>query len=170
MPSSTPGLTAILTRIKRGPERSSLFHFMVEHHDQFARAATGTRVPWTELVGLFMAEGLTAADGGPITEAIARHVWWRARRAVEKERERKAAVKAAKVPAARSLMPSALPQSWRPTQVLLPPAPPPDPVPSRPAGASPPDSRSAGTTHADAQLARLRRHADERSGRKPPSS
>jgi hypothetical protein len=79
---------AILKAIARGEDRSSLFWWMVEHHDEILAAAEGRRIQW----GTFCAEatrlGLTDTKGKPPTTRNARETWRQARRAVEEARER----------------------------------------------------------------------------------
>ena len=63
---------AILKAIARGEDRSSLFWWMVEHHDEILAAAEGRRIQW----GTFCTEatrlGLTDTKGKPPTTRNAR--------------------------------------------------------------------------------------------------
>src|SRR5580704_3288486 len=109
---------AILKAIARGEDRSSLFWWMVEHHDEILAAAEGRRIQW----GTFCAEaarlGLTDTKGKPPTTRNARETWRQARRAVEEARERAMA----KPPAGRagSKYPSRISPDWRPQIVEQP--------------------------------------------------
>ena len=108
MSASRRGLKAIIKKIEHGAERSSLFWYMLDHHDEFARAATGTRIRWAPLCEQFAADGLLDGEGKAPTPANARITWWNVRREVAKRR----AASSAEPPV--KLQPSRMPATWRP--------------------------------------------------------
>jgi len=102
---------AILRTIERSEQRSRLFWWMVDHHDEIVEAARRHRVNW----GGFCAEaaklGLTDTRGRAPTARNARETWRQARRAVAALR----AAEAAKPPARPgSIYPSRIPKDWKP--------------------------------------------------------
>jgi hypothetical protein len=109
---------AILKAIARGEDRSSLFWWMVEHHDEILAAAEGRRIQW----GTFCTEatrlGLTDTKGKPPTTRNARETWRQARRAVEEARERAMAKPRAGRPGSK--YPSRISPDWRPRVVEQP--------------------------------------------------
>ena len=109
---------AILKAIARGEDRSSLFWWMVEHHDEILAAAEGRRIQW----GTFCTEatrlGLTDTKGKPPTTRNARETWRQARRAVEEARERAMAKSRAGRPGSK--YPSWISPDWRPQIVEQP--------------------------------------------------
>jgi hypothetical protein len=162
MPAPKPGLSAIMKKIKQGPQRTPLFHYLVEHHDRLLSMAAGKKVPWSEIVEMLVTE-----IGEPVTEAIARKTWWRAKRAVERERSYKAEARAARTKPAQADMPSRFPMGRQPLEYTR--APSPSPKPAEPSGPTSPTDRTPAQARADAQIARMKRHFAERDGRKPPS-
>ena len=150
------GLAAILRKIERPADRSTLFHWMVEHHDKLAAAADGNRMVWADLCGSFTAMGLTCRTGQPATPAVARTTWYRARKFVVHKRllaQRQALTGWAP----RSLMPSASPRGRTPIE-----RPPPAAPAEQKVG---PDGRVR-LTDAEVQVKmdRLRKTMAERSG------
>ena len=101
MQTHARGGKAILAQVERPYERSSLFEWLMTHHDEMVAAAGGRRIEWSRLCAEFAKEGLTGADGKPVNAATARKTWQRVRkehariealRAAERaERERRAA-------------------------------------------------------------------------------
>ncbi len=91
----------ILERIARPNTRSSLFWWLLEHHDGVMQSAEGRRQDWKGLCSTFQSEGLTDLDGNPANARTARMTWWRVRKekaridalrsAERTERERRAA-------------------------------------------------------------------------------
>jgi hypothetical protein len=110
---------AILEEVARGGDRSSLFWFMVKHHDDLVRQAEGKRLRWDALCDRFAQHGLTDARGETATTETARRTWLRARKEVAEAKKRKQASDAAKRPG--SVYPSRIPPDWRPTVVPPPP-------------------------------------------------
>jgi hypothetical protein len=108
MKSPAARTQTILERIARPNTRSSLFWWMLEHHDGVMQSAEGRRQDWKGLCATFQSQGLTDLDGNPANARTARMTWWRVRkekarintlRAAERaERERRGAGKA-KLPA-----------------------------------------------------------------------
>jgi hypothetical protein len=101
MQTHARGGKAILAQVERPYERSSLFEWLMTHHDEMVAAAGGRRIEWSRLRAEFAKEGLTGADRKPVNAATARKTWQRVRkehariealRAAERaERERRAA-------------------------------------------------------------------------------
>lgn len=91
MQSQTRGARAILARVERPYERSTLFQWLLAHHDELIASAGGRRMEWTRFCGTFETAGLTAWDGKPVNAATARKTWQR----VRKERARLEALRAA---------------------------------------------------------------------------
>ncbi len=101
MQTHARGGKAILAQVERPYERSSLFEWLMTHHDEMVAAAGGRRIEWSRLCAEFAKEGLTGAVRKPVNAATARKTWQRVRkeharikalRAVERaERERRAA-------------------------------------------------------------------------------
>jgi hypothetical protein len=104
MPIQPRGAGAILSRVEQPYERSRLFEWLIEHHDEMVVASGGRRMEWRRLCADFAQAGLTDADGNAVTARTARMTWWRvrkerarieARRAAERaERDRRAATNA----------------------------------------------------------------------------
>ena len=161
MSSSKPGVTAICKVAERGPERSKLYDYLVQHFRRFDRATQAQkRVPWVKLAVLFSTE-----IGEPVTETTARHTWSRVKQANARKKAAKAQIAAARQRPARADMPSRFPANWRPPEYTpTPPSPPKLAVPSGPA--SPTDGAPV-QSRADATIARMKRHFAERDGRKP---
>jgi hypothetical protein len=70
----------ILETIAKPSNRSSLFWWMLEHHDEVVQAASGGRLNWKQICLEVTAIGLTNVSGGRVTEATARKTWFRVRR------------------------------------------------------------------------------------------
>ena len=167
MTATKPGLKSLVKTVRRGPERSALYHYLFEHHDRFKRASEGSRIPWSDL-----AAGLGREVGERVTEATARHTWTRVRAAVEKKRKAKAEAEAARKLREPSSMPSRFPPDLRPVEYTRPaavPPPPSLPKPAEPNAPASPTDRTPAEARADAQIERMRRIIAERSGRKYPS-
>ncbi|WP_292530124.1 hypothetical protein [Methylocystis sp.] len=107
---------AVLDGMARPGNRSSLFWWMFEHHDEIVEATAGQRMQWKRLCVEFVAMGLTDTSGRGVTEANARKTWWQARR----EKARRAAARAADeakrdaAAEARRNYPSRMPRDVRP--------------------------------------------------------
>lgn len=114
MSNDRKGLRAVLREIAHSAERSPLFWWMVEHHDELAQAAEGRRLRWKQLCERFAGLGLTDVNGRVASERTARATWSRARRAVAEARERAAAKRPAHRP---GRYPSQIPADWRPQVV-----------------------------------------------------
>jgi hypothetical protein len=114
MSNDRKGLRAVLREIAHSAERSPLFWWMVEHHDQLAQAADGRRLRWKQLCERFAGLGLTDVNGKVASERTARATWARARRAVAEARERAAAKRPAHRP---GRYPSRISADWRPQVV-----------------------------------------------------
>jgi len=82
---------AILKTIERSEERSPLFWWMVEHHDEMIQSAQGNRIRWAPFCAKAVERGLVDTRGRPPTERNARETWAQARRAVQEARAKLAA-------------------------------------------------------------------------------
>jgi hypothetical protein len=114
MSNDRKGLRAVLREIAHSAERSPLFWWMVEHHDELAQAAEGRRLRWKQLCERFADLGLTDVNGKVASERTARATWARARRAVAEARERASAKRPAH---RRGKYPSRISADWRPQVV-----------------------------------------------------
>ena len=59
MQTHARGGKAILAQVERPYERSSLFEWLMTHHDEMVAAAGGRRIEWSRLCAEFAKEGLT---------------------------------------------------------------------------------------------------------------
>ena len=59
MSKSPAGLAAVLQAITRGPQRSSLFYWLYDHHDALVEAVAGRPIRWAPLCREFADLGLT---------------------------------------------------------------------------------------------------------------
>ena len=75
MRTSKRKLKKMQTVISRGPGRSELFVWMVDHHAALVAKGTRGRMPWKELCVDFAADGLTDGNGKPPTELRASRTW-----------------------------------------------------------------------------------------------
>ena len=172
MKTKRAGLRTVLRKIEQPADRSSLFHWMVEHHDQLLARANEARLVWADLCATFTELGLTNRDGQPASQKIARLTWYRARKVVA-DKQVRAARKAATGLAPRSLMPSASPRARTPIEHMrssrseAPAINTPSPIPLPKAGSD--TSTRAGGLISDEQVAakkaRMMRTLAERSGR-----
>ena len=151
MSKRSPTCKAILDEFARGSERSSLFWWLAEHHDEIIEQADGKRMRWEPLCALFAAHGLTDVRGHPASPRTARETWLQVRRVVKKAKDRKEMRDAAAPPGLTP--PSRISPDWHPRDV----------PPLQPA-ASP--RGKDGPPNPEAVIARLRKTVNERSGRK----
>lgn len=112
MSARTPSYKAILAEAARGRNRSSLFWWMVKHHDQLANEAAGKRLHWDGMCKRFADHGLTDTRGLPASARNARETWLQARRFVLDARAKHAAAQAARGPG--NVYPSRMSNTWRP--------------------------------------------------------
>jgi len=147
---------AILSAVARTRERSPLYWWLAEHHDEMIEAARGGRIKWRAILDTIAAAGITNAAGGPPTAEIASDTWSQVRRDVAAGRVR---------PGKRPRQPSRLPATWRPqpVSVSVPPRSAAPEAPSRPPPTGPesePVSERvrAGLAKFDALFARADRH------------
>jgi hypothetical protein len=157
-----------MEEVARGGDRSTLFWFLVKHHDELLKQAEGKRFRWEALCERFSQHGLTDARGETASPRTARQTWLRARKAVAEAKKRKQASDAARRPGA--VYPSRISPEWRPT--VVPPKPisaaPQPPAASDPAGPEPLDPRIDPTLppHAQESLRGLFRQFDEEAKRR----
>jgi hypothetical protein len=104
---------AILEEVARGGDRSSLFWFLTQHHDELIAQAAGKRMLWDALCVRFAEHGLTDRRGLTATPKTARQTWLRARRAVAAARAQKAAANGRP----GDKYPSRISPDWRPQTV-----------------------------------------------------
>jgi len=153
------GRGVVLKNIARGPERSSLFYWLYDLHDQIVQAAIGRRIRWEPLQAQAIELGLTdGANKSPTAERV-RQTWYFVRKEVVKQRALRVAggnrpsltARAKRAPA--TWLPPALAQSNAPPPLggvhqdgqsaALPPVLPRQPEPPAPAGPSEDSSRPA---------------------------
>ena len=99
---------AILRTIEQSEERSPLFWWMVEHHDDMVQASTGSRIRWAAFCAEAARKGLTDTRGRPPTERNARETWLQARKAVAAGRAKQEAAPP------KPIYPSRTPKGWVP--------------------------------------------------------
>ena len=166
------GLTKVLKHVERGPRRSTLFYWMVEHHDRLIRSWPSHGVVWSELSREFDALGLTDRNGRKPSVKCSRQTWERARTAVQKHRAREAAqsAKSNAGPSPKSELPpmrSGTTAFWPPAQARQP-MPLPSPPVSGPAGQSGVETEAEADARAEANIQRIKNTIYERAGRAPP--
>lgn len=140
MTTKRSALKAVLGDIERPPDRSALFYWLVDHHDELVTASRARPMPWASLCARFHSLGLTNRDGKPVTEETARKTWRRARdfvvqqQAAETARREAEAYERATGSSAAVRHPSRVAVGWQPTpaspeptQAVLP-----QPVPTAP--------------------------------------
>jgi len=153
------GRGVVLKNIARGPERSSLFYWLYDLHDQIVQAAVGRRIRWEPIQAQAIELGLTDGANNPPTAERARQTWYFVRKEVVKQRALRVAggnrpsltARAKRAPA--TWLPPALAQSNAPPPsggvhqdgqwAALPPVLPRQPEPPAPAGPSQDSSRPA---------------------------
>ncbi len=117
MSKRTKGLRTVLREITHSAERSPLFWWMVENHDELAAAAAQRRLRWPRLCARFAELKLTDVTGKVASERTARATWGRARREVALARQRLAAQPP---PRPGAKYPSRISPNWRPQVVTTP--------------------------------------------------
>ncbi len=182
MRTKRAGVNAVLTQIEQGSDRSSLFYWMVKHHDEMAGKAKGRRLRWAELCITFKGLGLTNQHGEVASERTARETWYQARRHVASDRANSASLAATGIVRRHSTVSvpsrSRAPSSWQPEQIQAQSIPNKAAAPSlgqpRPPQSSPHDSSSDTSSGVEgrvsddvvkARMAAIRRELDKRSGR-----
>jgi len=80
------GRGVVLKNIARGPERSSLFYWLYDLHDQIVQAAIGRRIRWEPLQAQAIELGLTDGANKPPTAERVRQTWYFVRKEVVKQR------------------------------------------------------------------------------------
>jgi hypothetical protein len=154
---------AILKTIERSGDRSDLFWWMVEQHDEIIKKANGSRINWPSVCAAAAERGRMDRLGQPPSVMTAKKTWQRARKAVAASRTSEAAQPP------RPVYPSRVDKDWTPRN-----APPPvnqEAAPAAPAlslnGLMPirkTASQDDDVYDPKAQKARLRRIIAERSG------
>ena len=126
MPKSRRQLRVVLPALERSEERSSLFWWMLQHHDEMLKAAMGRRPRWAQLCATFEALDLKDGQGNLPSPEAARRTW-------RNVREFAASAAATNFRKPRPKYPSRISPDWRP-QVVSPPLPirPPSPIPPIP--------------------------------------
>jgi hypothetical protein len=169
MPKRATTFKAILSEVARG-DRSSLFCWLVEHHDELIEQAAGKRMMWGPLCKRFAEHGLTDINGRPATPRTARETWFQARRVVAEAKKRKQASDAARRPG--DVYPSRISPDWRPTVVPPRPAVPAQQPASSSAAVVPTGRKSLvdpnDSPRVQAEMAKLERMFDEADKRRLP--
>ena len=177
MGKKRPGLGAVLQIVARGPERSSLFYYLYDNHDEIARASAGRRIRWQPMAARLNELDLTDGHGKPATAEATRQTWIKVRKEVRKQRSLRAT---GMLPVAAP-RPKKLPADWRPSGYLEPNAPSPTgdehqgsspaalpAVPHQwPATPTTTPEMPKGTRRPGSSLDRVRELMNARSGRKP---
>jgi hypothetical protein len=78
-PFPEAGIVAIQNTVQRNRLHSSLFRWMVEHHDDIVEAWNGERINWRTPCAALAELGLTDMRGKPTTKGNARETWRQAR-------------------------------------------------------------------------------------------
>ncbi len=130
MSKSKRQLKVVLPALERSDERSSLFWWMLEHHDEMLAAASGHRPRWAQLCVTFAALSLRDGQGNLPSPEAARRTW-------RNVREFAASGVATSLRKPRPKYPSRIPADWRP-QIVTPPTPIRAPLPAVPVGNPPP--------------------------------
>jgi hypothetical protein len=91
MKTSQRQLKAMQRDVRQGPDRSTLFWWMVDHHDYLVVEGRRGRMPWLKLCKRFAVEGLTDGSGKPATPKRAGETWREACVEVKAAAERVAA-------------------------------------------------------------------------------
>ncbi|MBV8458931.1 MAG: hypothetical protein JO122_20240 [Acetobacteraceae bacterium] len=102
---------AILRTIERSEQRSSLFWWMVDHHDEMVAATKRRRINWASFCAEAAKRNLRDTQGNPPSESAGRKTWQRARKWVAAMR---AAEAANPPPRPGSVYPSRMPKVWKP--------------------------------------------------------
>lgn len=105
-------IEAVVSYLLQGPERSTLFWWLVEHHDELVEAKGCKRTRWGPLALQLASYGLTDRENKAASPAVVRLTWQRVRKYVA---NRNAAKTLQKVVGMR---PSRLPPTWRPQEAL----------------------------------------------------
>jgi hypothetical protein len=71
MKTKREALMAMRETVRQGPDRSSLYWWMVDHHADLIGEGSSGRMPWRKLCADFAAEGLTDGHGNAVTPARA---------------------------------------------------------------------------------------------------
>jgi len=119
MKTKRAGTRAVLQKLGQSADHSTLFHWMVEHHDSMVASANGGRIRWTDLCVTFTQLGLKTREGEPPDERNSRQTWYRVRKVVAEKRARTARAALTGL-APRSLMPSASPRARTPIETTRP--------------------------------------------------
>jgi len=99
---------AIRNSVERNTLKSSLFRWMVKHHDEVTKRWAGGKIDWRTFCEELAQLGKTDATGKPASEVTARKTWQRARKEVAAGRAAEAATPAPRV------NPSRIDKNWRP--------------------------------------------------------
>jgi len=155
-------LKAIVRAIDQTPDRSSLFWWLFDIHDEILSRKRGKRIIWAPIAAEAAALGLTDRDNKPASPEVARLTWYRVRQEVAR---RRALEPVAVMPARHQ--PSRAPANWQPPVARSPPearpahaGPAAASVPSRPPQSSP----APGVASEESSFDRAFRRLAERSG------
>lgn len=146
-------------------KHSDAYRWLLARHGELAAAFAGHPPCWPDMAATLAAAGVLGGRSRPLTGQAVRRIWGRVRRDVQ-------AAARLQAPGMRPHagtkppIPSSVSPSWRPTPTS-PPGWQPKPTLSGRVFESP-EAEAAAEADAEEQLARLRRHIDERSGRRRP--
>ena len=81
-----------MQRVARPEQRSPLFWWLLDHHDELrqAEAESGLGIPWKKLCSEFASMGITASGGKLVTAGTARITWQRVRKELARVDARRA--------------------------------------------------------------------------------
>ncbi len=119
-------LEAMRRKIRQGPDRSSLFVWMVDHHADLMTKGRSRRMPWIQLCVDFAELGLKDGQGKPPTPKRAGETWREACAEVEAEVEQANKAGRSTPPAQRSRR-----SDWQPDSRPSSSQPPSEPAPVR---------------------------------------
>jgi hypothetical protein len=160
MKTSKRELKAMQQDVRHGPDRSTLYRWMVDHHAELLAEGSGGRMPWQKLCARFIAKGLADGQGKPPTPLRASRTWREASKEAQAlaERAREAALRPSppsrqrtdwQPPSARAAQPST-PRTSPPPAV--------NPIPSREGDEHLPAEVRAKLAAIDSQFEYLDRH------------
>lgn len=74
----------VFERLATPAPQTSVYKWMLRHHERFAAILSATNRPtWEAVARELTAEGLKTRDGSVLTAAYARNAWWRADKAIK---------------------------------------------------------------------------------------
>lgn len=141
---------------------SDAYRWLHRRHAKIAAARAKHRPAWGPVIDEMTLAGIVGGDGKQLTRKSISKIWQRVCRDIQAK-----ALAATSAPAVGKGLPpmrSTAPPGWRPTPVV--PVPRTPPVASKTLTDAEAQAEAEAEADAEEQLARIRRHIDERSGRK----